>query len=89
MKRAFSFILTLASAITLNAQVSLQDVIADPCQSANNLRRYPESEALSLALDTEMQFFALTGQLSYPLERNLKILPAAFVAHVKESTVRS
>lgn len=48
MKGTFSFILTLASAITLNAQVSLQDVIADPCQSANNLRRYPESEIVPL-----------------------------------------
>lgn len=48
MKKAVSAILALASALTLDAQVSLQDVIADPCQSANNLRRYPESEIVPL-----------------------------------------
>lgn len=48
MKKAILTALTLVSAVSMSAQVSLQDVIDDPCQSANNLRCYPESEIVPL-----------------------------------------
>lgn len=48
VKKNIAIALLLVSAISMNAQVSLQDIKDDPCQSANNLRCYPASEIVPL-----------------------------------------
>ena len=48
MKKFFLVAAALASTVALNAQVSLADIAADPCQSANNLRCYPSDEIVPL-----------------------------------------
>lgn len=48
VKKPAMIALLMVSAISMNAQVSLQDVKDDPCQSANQMRCYPAYEIVPL-----------------------------------------